>query len=131
MLLQKKEETMKILLTVMTLLIAMSAQASHFKEYKDADMELTNKLLNLCPNEIVEMMSTGGSSKITAAGFVGGMAPDMSVRTSWKVEVTTQYPAPSFHTETSVLIIKEVLKRSNNPAPDAPGMTTEVTCTIP
>lgn len=121
---------MKKFFTVLTLLAAMSAQASHFKQYEQKDMELTNKLLSLCPNELVQMMNGGGSSKITAAGFVGGMNPDMSIGTDWEVEVTTTYPAPSFHEEKAVLKIKEVLKRSTNTAPDAPGMIKEVTCTI-
>ena len=121
---------MKKFLTVITLLAAMSAQASHFKEYKKTDMELTNKLLNLCPKELVQMMSRGGYSQITAASFVGGMTPDMAIGTDWEIEVTTQYPAPSFQTEKEVLKIKETIRRSNNPAPDAPGSIKEVTCTI-
>lgn len=123
---------MKKLLAVMTLLLAMSAQASHWKDYGPKDFELTNKLMNLCPKELSKLFYGQGRTEITSASYIGNQTAQ-GVSTHWNVEVTSYTPAPFSGETKSHLSITEIITKIvwDGPAPeDHPGYDRKVSCKI-
>ena len=116
------------LLSAFIFLGSLTAQASHWGDYDSKQLDLVNKLFELCPKEVNELM-TQSYTKIVAGKFVGGRTLE-GVATNYTFTFAQTLPAPSFNTTSWTLEADELIKENPNTAPDAPGMITEVTCKV-
>lgn len=119
---------MRFILTSLFLLSSLAAQASHRREFTQNEMDLTNTLFKLCPQELTKLM-TRPFTNITKASLVGNRAME-GVSTIYSIQATTIYPMPSGHTEKHSLTIREVKRKVETRAADHPGYETDVDCSL-
>lgn len=116
---------------VLMIVLSTNVFASHFGEYTTEQMQLTNKLFDLCPKEVSKLLKQS-YTQITAGNYIGGQTPD-GISTTYNFTFKQTLPAPSFRQQMWALTADEIIK--NRPASeheplDRPGYTKEVTCKV-